>query len=81
MEERQVNVKKMTLKDFMADGKVLPVEASRHFNGGAFMCCHTQIFAQTGVWIEELVPVFQKLDSQLARANAKTVKALSPNLA
>ena len=81
MEPSHAQAKKLTLKDFMATGKVLPVEASKHFNGGPFMCCHTQIFAQTGIWIEELVPVCQKLDSQMAVANAQTVKRLSPNLA
>lgn len=65
----------------MAEGKALPIEASKHFNGGPFMNCHCQVFAQSGIWIEELVPVFQKLDSQMATVNAKTVKKLSPNLA
>jgi len=37
-----------------------------HFNGGNFMQCHREFFAATGVWIEELVPVFQKLDATLA---------------
>ncbi len=35
-------------------------------NGGTFMECHKLIAAETGVWIEELVPVFQKLDAALA---------------
>ncbi len=32
-----------------------------------FMDCHQAVFAKTGIWIEELVPVFQKLDANLAR--------------
>lgn len=35
--------------------------------GGNFMDCHKKIFAETGVWIEELVPVFQKLDALAAK--------------
>ncbi len=34
-------------------------------NGGTFMYCHTKIAETTGIWIPELVPVFQKLDAQL----------------
>lgn len=29
----------------------------------SLMCCHVKTFQQTGVWLEELVPVFQKLDA------------------
>jgi hypothetical protein len=36
------------------------------FNGGSFMQCHTAIFRETGIWIDELVPVFQRLDAALA---------------
>ncbi|HEX8903231.1 MAG TPA: hypothetical protein VF771_00155 [Longimicrobiaceae bacterium] len=36
------------------------------FNGGTFMQCHQRIYAETGIWIPELVPVFQKLDATLA---------------
>lgn len=34
--------------------------------GGTFMDCHRAIRAATGIWIEELVPVFQKYDALLA---------------
>jgi len=34
--------------------------------GGTFMDCHAKIRAATGIWIEELVPVFQKYDALLA---------------
>lgn len=47
------------------------------FNGGAFMCCHTHLFAQTGIWIEELVPVFQRLDAHLSVIADKQVRALA----
>jgi hypothetical protein len=29
------------------------------------MECHTWIYQSTGIWIDELVPVFQKLDAHL----------------
>jgi hypothetical protein len=34
-------------------------------NGGSFMECHKLIAAETGIWIDDLVPVFQKLDAAL----------------
>ena len=33
---------------------------------GTFGDCHTAIFEKTGVFIPELVPVFEKLDAMLA---------------
>ena len=33
--------------------------------GKTFMDCHHEIFSKTGIWIEELVPIFQKLDSKI----------------
>lgn len=39
------------------------------FNGGSFMECHEAVFKATGVWIEELVPVFQRFDALLATRN------------
>ena len=35
-------------------------------NGGTFMDCHKLIARETGVWVPELVPIFQKLDAMLA---------------
>ena len=37
--------------------------------GDSLMCCHIRTYRATGVWIEDLVPVFQKLDA--ARGVAK----------
>jgi hypothetical protein len=31
--------------------------------GDSLMCCHVKTYRETGVWLEELVPVFQKLDA------------------
>jgi len=36
------------------------------FNGGSLMCCHRLVYEATGIWIEELVPVFQKMDAMIA---------------
>lgn len=38
------------------------------FNGGTFMDCHTWLYSETGIWIDELVPIFQKLDATLVTA-------------
>lgn len=29
----------------------------------SLMCCHVRTYQATGIWIEELVPAFQKLDA------------------
>jgi hypothetical protein len=60
-------LQKMTLKEFLA--MKIPAEEDavlKRLNGGTFMECHTRIREETGIWIPELVPVFQKLDGQLA---------------
>jgi hypothetical protein len=52
----------------------LPPEVERllgDFNGGSFMQCHTRIYEQTGVWIDDLVPVFQRLDAALGLSDAR----------
>jgi hypothetical protein len=73
---------KMTVKDFLARDESAEIQALvGKFNGGSFMCCHTQIFAETGIWIEELVPVFQKLDAHLATSTDQKVRVLSPGFA
>jgi hypothetical protein len=62
----QNEVERLTLEDFKSHR--LPAELAKAldtFNGGSFMECHTAIFEATGIWIEELVPVFQRLDAML----------------
>lgn len=41
------------------------VEVLSRLNGGSFMQCHKLIAEETGIWIEDLVPVFQRLDAAL----------------
>jgi hypothetical protein len=36
-------------------------------SGGTFLECHMRVRAETGIWIEELTPVFLKLDALTAR--------------
>ena len=77
----QRDTRRLTLKQFLADDRAPKVKVGARFNGGSFMDCHCRVFAETGIWIEELVPVFQRLDSHLAVSSEKTVRALSPKLA
>ena len=70
---------RLSIEQFLATKDSPEVAAlAEKFNGGAFMNCHCIVFAQTGIWIQELVPVFRKLDAHLAVTNEKTVKHLSP---
>ncbi len=60
----------MSLDEFMksagtAEVKELSNLMSR-FNGGTYMACHVRFYEATGVWIKELVPVFQKMDAMVA---------------
>ncbi len=76
------NPQKLTIRDFLAQPDSPEIKALiGKFNGGAFMCCHTRIFSETGVCIEELVPVFQKLDATLGVVNDRQVRLLSPQSA
>jgi hypothetical protein len=57
----------LSLKDFQNTKGAPDIEAVLgKLNGGSFMECHTAVFESTGVWIPELVPVFQRLDAALA---------------
>lgn len=64
--ENETRVRKLSLEEFKATKDTPNVEAIMlQLNGGSFMQCHTAFFAATGIWIPELVPVFQKLDAAL----------------
>ncbi len=74
-------VRKMSIQEFLDRGEAPEVqELVGRFNSGSFMECHTAIFAHTGIWIDELVPVFQKLDATLAVTQERQVRRLSPDL-
>lgn len=73
--------RRLNLKEFLATEQEPSLSIGAHFNGGTFMECHCAFFEETGIWIEELVPVFQRLDAQLAASTARKVATLSPDLA
>ena len=59
-------LKRLSLEEFKARKEPADFQAVlSKINGGRFMECHQLIFEATGVWIPELVPVFQKLDAML----------------
>jgi hypothetical protein len=59
-------VRKISLAEFKEIKDTAAVEkVIGSLNGGSFMECHTAFYAATGMWIPELVPVFQKLDAAL----------------
>jgi hypothetical protein len=64
--------KKMTIQDLLTQ-KLKDHDIERvlgKLNAGAFGDCHTQIHKETGVWIPELVPVFERLDAMLVFRDA-----------
>ena len=64
--QSQPALKKMTLDEFKRSSAPHGTEAILgQLRGGTFWECHTAIYAATGIWIEELVPVFSKLDAHL----------------
>jgi len=59
--------KNLTLDEFRASPQPDVWEATLgKVQGGVFMDCHRAIRAATGIWVEELVPVFQKYDALMA---------------
>jgi hypothetical protein len=75
----QPKANKISLREFLGRDESAEVQALiGTFNGGSFMCCHTQIFMETGIWLDELVPVFQRLDAHLATSTERRVRVLSP---
>jgi hypothetical protein len=67
MADSASSIRRLTLEEFTAEkGPEGLEQLMGMINGGSFMQCHTEIAQATGIWIEELVPVFQKLDAMLA---------------
>jgi hypothetical protein len=63
---------RMSLDEFRS--AQLPGEIEKlvsEFNGGSFMECHKMIYERTGVWVDDLVPVFQRLDAALALSDTR----------
>ena len=64
--------KNLTLDEFRASPQPDVWKATLgKVQGGVFMDCHHAIRAATGIWVEELVPVFQKYDALLAYHKGK----------
>jgi hypothetical protein len=61
------DVQKLSLDEFMQQPLAGDIhELLNHFNGGSFMECHAKVFEATGIWVEELVPVFERFDAMVA---------------
>jgi len=53
------------LKSFKLPAEVAKMVRKDALNGKGFEACHKVIRAQSGIWIPELNPIFQKLDKML----------------
>lgn len=65
---KRIEKRALSLEEFkhLAQPEVwrqLKVDAA---SGKTFSACHVAIFEKTGIWVEELVPIFKKLDANLA---------------
>jgi hypothetical protein len=59
--------RRLNLEEFQREPLPEGVEALlSQFNAGSFMACHKAVFEATGIWVDELVPVFERLDAILA---------------
>ena len=60
------NARKMSLDEFLKqkDDETVQKLMGR-FNGGTYMACHVAFYEATGIWIPELVPIFQKMDAMV----------------
>lgn len=60
-------VKPMTLEEFKQMNTPEATEdLFKHVEGHTFSMCHKQMAEEQGIWIPELVPVFEKLDQMRA---------------
>lgn len=68
----------LSLKEFMETAGDKDVNSLfGRFNGGTYMACHVAFYEATGIWIPELVPVFQKMDAMAALGPAVKPSELS----
>ena len=60
-------VKSMTLAEFQKmNSPVATKDLFSHIEGHTFMMCHEEMRKKHGIWIPELVPVFEKMDAMRA---------------
>ncbi len=66
----------MKIADFMKSAGSKDVQNMfQRINGGSYSACHTSFYEATGIWIPELVPIFQKMDAMMVmREGAITPK-------
>jgi hypothetical protein len=58
--------KEMSLKEFLKSEDDATInKLMGRFNGGTYMACHVAFYEATGIWIPELVPIFQKMDAMV----------------
>src|SRR5262245_29395796 len=56
----------LTLEEFKKSALAPEIEGILgQINGGSFMECHKLVFEATGIWVQELEPVFQRFDAIL----------------
>jgi len=68
----------LSLKEFMDSAGDDNVNSLfKRFNGGTYMACHVSFYEATGIWIPELVPVFQKMDAMASLGEPIKPKELS----
>lgn len=60
------NARELTLEEFLkTEDDVAVQKLMSRFNGGTYMSCHVAFYEATGIWIPELVPIFQKMDAMV----------------
>ena len=58
--------KEMSLDEFLKSENDAAIQkVMGRFNGGTYMACHVAFYEATGIWIPELVPIFQKMDAMV----------------
>ncbi|MES2155531.1 MAG: hypothetical protein V4510_10390 [bacterium] len=68
----------MSLDEFLRKAGSADVnKLMTRITGGSYSGCHNCFYQATGIWIPELVPVFQKLDAMMALRGPVTPKELS----
>ena len=60
---RQPPLRTMTLEEFRALDQQEVDRVLSMMDCPTFACCHERVREETGIWIPELVPVFDKLDA------------------
>jgi hypothetical protein len=69
----------MTLAEFMQNAGTDEIKAVFSLvRRGNFSACHVAFYKSTGIWIPELVPVFQKLDAMMVMQEEIQIPGVHP---